>query len=101
MFAKSSIALLTSSLIIVDAYSSVGALLDLSSWQLDRRDSGNLSTQATSPFDHSWIETFASLGDSYSVGLGAGHYMSAIKGVSTRRHDNVESMLTKGTFSWS
>lgn len=31
------------------------------------------SINAIDPFDHSWIEEWASLGDSYAVGLGAGH----------------------------
>lgn len=28
---------------------------------------------AVDPFDHTWIEQWAALGDSFSVGLGAGH----------------------------
>lgn len=36
-----------------------------------------VSIQATDPFDRRWIETLTAIGDSYSVGLGAGH---AVKG---------------------
>lgn len=39
------------------------------------RDS--LSIQADDPWDRRWIETLTAVGDSFSVGLGAGH---AIKG---------------------
>jgi hypothetical protein len=28
---------------------------------------------AVDPFDHTWIEQWAALGDSFGVGLGAGH----------------------------
>lgn len=31
--------------------------------------------QASSPFDHTWIERWAALGDSYASGIGAGHYI--------------------------
>jgi hypothetical protein len=30
---------------------------------------------AVDPFDHTWIGLFTALGDSYAVGLGAGHYI--------------------------
>lgn len=41
------------------------------------------SIKAATPFDHTWIEQWASLGDSYSIGLGAGHAIKASPGVST------------------
>ena len=41
------------------------------------------SIQATDPFDRKWIETLTAVGDSYSVGLGAGH---AIKGSGQVQH---------------
>ena len=41
------------------------------------------SIQATDPFDRRWIETLTAVGDSYSVGLGAGH---AVKGTSRVQH---------------
>ena len=43
---------------------------------------GNPSVLATSPYDHDWIESYTALGDSYAVGLGAGHAVSAATGVS-------------------
>ena len=45
---------------------------------------GTPSVTAANPFDHTWIESFTALGDSYSVGLGAGHAISAAKGVSAK-----------------
>jgi hypothetical protein len=38
---------------------------------------------ATDPFDHTWIEQWAALGDSFSVGLGAGHAIKASDNVRT------------------
>ena len=49
--------------------------------RLSSRDDGT-GIQATSPFDHTWIEKFTALGDSYGVGLGAGHSIKAARGVS-------------------
>lgn len=42
---------------------------------------GRQTITAADPFDHSWIEAFTSLGDSFSVGLGAGHSISAATNV--------------------
>lgn len=38
---------------------------------------GGPSIQATDPYDRRWIETLTAVGDSYSVGLGAGHAVKA------------------------
>jgi len=38
---------------------------------------GGPSIQATDPFDRRWIESLTAVGDSYSVGLGAGHAVKA------------------------
>jgi hypothetical protein len=39
------------------------------------------SIQATSPFDHTWIEKWAAIGDSYASGIGAGHYITVTDNV--------------------
>ena len=72
MFVLLWISLLTSSLVIVDALPGLR--------QLKRRD--DPSIQASGPLDHTWIGSFASIGDSIAAGLGAGHSISASKGVS-------------------
>ena len=38
--------------------------------------------QATDPYDRKWIEKLTSIGDSYSVGLGAGHTVAGNNRVS-------------------
>jgi len=38
---------------------------------------GGPTIQATDPFDRRWIEALAAVGDSFSVGLGAGHAVKA------------------------
>lgn len=38
---------------------------------------GGPSIQATDPWDRRWIEQLTAVGDSYSVGLGAGHAVKA------------------------
>lgn len=43
-----------------------------------------VSIKANDPFDRRWIEALTAVGDSYSVGLGAGH---AVKGTSNVRLD--------------
>ena len=49
--------------------------------------------QATDPFDRRWIETLTAVGDSYSVGLGAGH---AVKGTGQVQTFNVWTKFTTG-----
>ncbi|KAI9671168.1 MAG: hypothetical protein M1817_003675 [Caeruleum heppii] len=39
-------------------------------FSLHRRET---DIKAASPFDHTWIEAYAAIGDSFGVGLGAGH----------------------------
>lgn len=56
---------------------------------------GTPPVTAANPFDHSWIESFTALGDSYSVGLGAGHAVSAAKGVSAAAIIGKASRLTR------
>ncbi len=75
------IILLAGSLLTVNAYPDLNALRARSGQQPAKR--GDPSIKAINPFDHTWIEAFASLGDSYAVGLGAGHYIKAAKGVNT------------------
>lgn len=79
-------------ILLTSAFLGVDGLRARSNWQFNERDP---SINAASPFDHSWIESFASLGDSYSVGLGAGHYVKAAKGVHVTPARMTEPMLTK------
>ncbi|KAF2433862.1 hypothetical protein EJ08DRAFT_42103 [Tothia fuscella] len=41
------------------------------------------SIQATDPFNHSWVDSFISIGDSFASGLGAGHAVKAAPKVLT------------------
>ena len=59
------------------SYSSVNALPGFAG----RRDT---KINAASPFDHSWIDRFAAIGDSYTMGLGAGHPIKAANNVRHR-----------------
>ena len=90
-------------ILLAGASLGVDVLRARSNWQLSTRNfsingaalSGP-SINAASPFDHSWIESFASLGDSYSVGLGAGHAVTAAQGVyNDPLAKTTESLLTR------
>jgi hypothetical protein len=65
-------------LLVVDAYP---GRKDHHELLQPRQSSGNVSANAKSPFDHTWIEFFTALGDSYSIGLGAGHSIKAARNV--------------------
>ncbi len=77
MLASYSAVLLLLLLLRVNAYPGLGFRELLQKRQSDT----GVSIDAETPFDHSWIESFAALGDSYAVGLGAGHSISATNNV--------------------
>ena len=65
---------------------------------VSKRQTGGASN-ARDAWDHSWIEAFTSLGDSYSVGLGAGHAIKGSPNVQYFRSTKIKysTNLIKGT----
>lgn len=62
---------------------------------------GRPTITAASPFDPSWIEAFTSLGDSFSVGLGTGHSISAATNVFLPAQVFFRFVLIEHRSSWS